>query len=351
MKKILFFLNENAVGGAERMTISIAAMLNRARFDSIFVLIGNGENKAIRENIPSGYRVEEIRIKKVTDFLTLRLTFLIRSEKPDFVFSSLMYLNVRTVIAAKLSGTGCSSIIRNDSMLAYAPWHLRIAVNLFYRYAYKIIAQQEEMGSELKTLLGSRADLVTVIHNPLDTSRIIKCLKGSCSPYDSNSVNIVNVASIYKIKGQDILLRGFKIFHDSVFNSHLYIVGRISDEKYYKTLVDYIERNGLENFVHFVGYTDNPYPWIKYSDCFVLSSRLEGLPNALIEASYLKVPAVSTKCVPIVSRIVSDGSNGFLCDVDDAMGMSVCIENAIKLRNIEMTYIPASAMDFEKLFN
>ena len=44
-----------------------------------------------------------------------------------------------------------------------------------------------------------------------------------------------------------------------------------------------------------LGRKDNPFPYVKKADLFILSSILEGLPTVLYEAIILGVPCVSTE--------------------------------------------------------
>jgi len=53
---------------------------------------------------------------------------------------------------------------------------------------------------------------------------------------------------------------------------------------------------GVTDAVSFAGFQTNPWPYVKHADLFVLSSRYEGLPNALLEALALGVPVVATDC-------------------------------------------------------
>ena len=102
--------------------------------------------------------------------------------------------------------------------------------------------------------------------------------------------------------------------------------------------------------MHLVGFDTNPYKWVKGADCYVLSSRTEGLPNSLIEAMHIGVPVVATRCIPIIERIVADGYNGYLTDVDDIASMEEAMLKAVKLRDFENTYKPATKEDFVGLF-
>ena len=81
-----------------------------------------------------------------------------------------------------------------------------------------------------------------------------------------------------------------------------------------------------------------------------MPSRLEGLPNALIEAMYIGKPVVATKCIPVVSRIVKDGYNGILVESEDYVAMSNAIIRAIELKNFKMTYKPSTTAEINQIF-
>ncbi len=52
----------------------------------------------------------------------------------------------------------------------------------------------------------------------------------------------------------------------------------------------------MRDRVHFPGFQVNPCQWFHHADLFVLASRYEGLPNALLEALASGCPAVVTAC-------------------------------------------------------
>jgi len=64
-------------------------------------------------------------------------------------------------------------------------------------------------------------------------------------------------------------------------------------------------------------------------DAFVLTSSSEGMPNALLEAMAWGVPCVSTR-VGQVDKIIDDGVNSYLADVDDADAMAKRLASLLK---------------------
>ena len=347
-KKVLFFLPPT-VGGAERMTVTIAKMLPQDEFEVKFVVVGNTLGDIVKF-IPESYETYLLRIHGLWDLCTLRRANLLRKEKPHAAFASLMYLNARVVWASKLFGV--KTIIRNNIDFYNALPKNRWYAKLSYKWADFIIAQQDEMREGIINVTHAKPQKVVTLQNPIDTESIDKKAKVT-SPYnkDDQSIKFVWTARINRSKGQDILLRAFKIVHIEIPNSKLYIVGKYqSEDKYYQELKQYVLDNELSDSVIFTGFDDNPYKWVANADCYVMPSRKEGLPNSLIDAMYLGKPVVATTCIPVVSRIVKDGYNGILVNPDDVEAIAEAMRKAIHLKDFKMTYIPANQKDFILLF-
>lgn len=89
---------------------------------------------------------------------------------------------------------------------------------------------------------------------------------------------------------------------------------------------------------------------MKYANCFVLSSRNEGLPNVMIEALYLGTPVAAFKCIPVIERIVSQGTTGYLAAKENIRELADAMLKAVKLGRIETTYNTNSEVIFSKIF-
>lgn len=345
--KVLFFLF-GGVGGAERMTVNIGKMLPRDKYLVKFVICGCTDE--ISQFIPSDYEVIRIPWHNIYCFSRIRMGLVIMREHPDFVFSSTMGLNIRLLQVATLLGVKC--IVRNDNMLDLASSKLQSQMKRWYSRAQFVIAQQDEMGSELINRLGLPADKVKVRYNVLDTDTINKKLEGVDNPYPKNeSLKYVCINSFNYTKAQDITLKAFMKVHKQNPKTELYFVGRAPmNHPLVIEVKKMIDCNDLQDCVHIIGYDTNPYRWDKFADCYVSTSRIEGLPNVLIEAQYLGTPAVATRSIPMIDRIITDGVTGFTVAVDDVDAIANAMIDAPKLGRIKMTYKPSKANDFIELF-
>jgi len=345
--KILIF-TPGGMGGAERMSVLIGKILPRERYDVKYVVVGRLRN--IYNILPEGYAVDCIPVFNKYAFSTLRIWWKIMREKPDVVFTSQSAYNPRVIIAARLAGR--KIIVRSSGMVKrYSKRRFR-EVKLTYRHSDMIIAQQEDMRDQIINLLAVNPDRIVTIHNPMDSSDIDR-LASASSPYSNHAnTNYVNVASINPNKSQDVAIRALAIVRKTITNAHLFLVGKYdTNGSYFKGLIKQVEELRLDDCVHFIGYDKNPYKWVKNADCFVLSSQIEGFPNALIEASYLGIPCVSTKCLKLMDEIIKDGQNGYVVDVDDVDGLAQAMKEAVKLKNCTMIYKPGKPEDFASLFD
>lgn len=348
-KKVLFFL-PNCLGGSEHVLITIAKYLNRDSYDVRFVVVA-ATTKDIQKILPPNYSILHIYIRNIWDFTTYKLIRLMKKEKPDIVFSSLIYLNARVILSAKIVGN-IKIIIRNNISYNDAKRDCKLLVKLSYKYSDIIISQQDEMTNELIDVLHLSTNKIITLYNPLDTFLIDKNIK-ELSPYKDIGEKTIFVwtGRIAPEKGQDVLIKAFKIVSNQIPNAHLFFIGKFSEkDSYYQTLIKLTEAYKLTEKIHFIGFDKNPHRWIKHADCFIQPSRKEGLPNALIEAMYIGVPVVATRCVNIIDRIIKDGYNGYIVNPDCVEYMAEAMLKALKLKDFSITYEGATKEDFQKVF-
>ena len=83
-----------------------------------------------------------------------------------------------------------------------------------------------------------------------------------------------------------------------------------------------IQEYGLSNVVTLPGFQSNPYPYFKFADLYILSSRFEGLPNTVLESLYLRTACVATRCIPFMADIIQEPDNGALVEVEDVESLA-----------------------------
>jgi len=127
------------------------------------------------------------------------------------------------------------------------------------------------------------------------------------------------------VKGQDLLLRTFKKLRCK--DCLLLLVGIDTDRGEAKELIKKLQ---LEDRVIGLGFRNDVPDLLNASDFFVLSSHLEGIAGALLQAMATEMVVISTSAGGI-SDYLRDGENGFLVPVGDENRLLRTMERALKL--------------------
>ncbi|MCG8311142.1 MAG: glycosyltransferase family 4 protein [Cytophagales bacterium] len=114
-------------------------------------------------------------------------------------------------------------------------------------------------------------------------------------------------------KGFDLLIRVASIARDQDRNWQFIIAG---EGKLKQELIRATVEKSVSDRVHFIGFSDKVSSLLKSSDAFVLPSRYEGMPNALLEAMANKKASVATS-VNGAPELVEDGISGFLVESEN----------------------------------
>ena len=109
-------------------------------------------------------------------------------------------------------------------------------------------------------------------------------------------------------------------------NAHFLIVG---DGNLRKELECIISASSLQHHFHFVGVEKDVYPPLLAMDIFLLTSRIEGLPNVLIEAQSVGLPVV-TMDVGGASESLDEGRTGYALDTSDPSLIASVILSVLK---------------------
>ena len=88
------------------------------------------------------------------------------------------------------------------------------------------------------------------------------------------------------------------------------------------------EDGGVGNSVHFMGYVDNPYAWMRASSAMVMSSDREALPTVLVEGLMAGAHVVSSDCDFGPREILTGGLERYLVGTDDIGGYIEAIKEA-----------------------
>ena len=109
-------------------------------------------------------------------------------------------------------------------------------------------------------------------------------------------------------KGFDLLIKVALKAKQQQLNWQFVIAG---NGKLKNELTSMVKKSGVTDMVHFIGFSDQVPSLVKSADVFVLPSRYEGMPNAVLEAMSMGKACVATS-VNGAPELVEDGISGFL---------------------------------------
>lgn len=138
------------------------------------------------------------------------------------------------------------------------------------------------------------ADKTCVTPNIIEKDSIIRLSEEVVElPQKPNKIVILTVGRISPEKGQYTALQALDILVKAgVTNIEWHFVGTGSDIARCK---DFVESNGLIEYVRFLGATANPYPYMRHCDIYVQPSVHEGFCITLAEAKIFGMPIVATE--------------------------------------------------------
>jgi len=132
---------------------------------------------------------------------------------------------------------------------------------------------------------------------------------------------VVALGRLSHEKGFDVLIRAFHQLLESGTSATLAIGG---DGPERQALQTQIQESGLQDHIRLTGHVPDPRTLFAAADAFVLSSRMEGLPNVLLEAFACRVPTICTS-VGAVPQVVTDEVDALLVPSDDADALTVSL--------------------------
>lgn len=329
MKRVLFVLPWLALGGLERMQVTIANALVMRGYDVTVLVLENRLDlkDELDERVHLVHkpykphkimkRIPYIRNKFYDDGMwetrasaKKLYNYYIGKEKYDIEIGFFRGLSVKIVsgstnkISRKIAWVHndfkhCGGVTNNfksleDTRAAYSKYDKIVCVS----------KQAEESFNEIIGL----CDKTKVIYNMLPTDRILKAANESID-IKKQKFTILSVGHLIEQKGFDRLLEAVKRLNDDGFDFDLWLVGYGEDEE---KLKEYAKKNTLNN-VSFLGFQKNPYKYMKNADLYVCSSRYEGFNLTVAEALFLETPVISTDCTG-PREILEDGKYGMLVD-------------------------------------
>jgi glycosyltransferase involved in cell wall biosynthesis len=258
--------------------------------------------------------------------------YLVR-ERPDALLSALSYSNLAALWARERARVPVRVVISERNTLSVRSahardWQWRVLPKVearWYPRADAILAVSEGVADDLARTAGIARERITVTYNPVDIRAVEAAAREPVAhPWlrAGEPPVVLGVGKLKPQKGFDVLLRAFSRVR-SGRAARLVILGEGPQRRALERLAREVGLTADD--LALPGFVANPYAWMARSAVFALSSRWEGLPNALIEALACGCAVVSSDCPSGPAEILGAGRLGPLVPVDDAEALAAAI--------------------------
>ncbi|WP_026506334.1 glycosyltransferase [Butyrivibrio sp. MC2013] len=316
MKKVLFFTHNLSHGGAEKIVRFVHEYINShdcgweswlcivysdpdIESDVKNLIIMKHHSRKTDNKFSKGINV----LKQIKEMRAIK-----KSLGIDVCVSFLSGADIINV----LSGTGEKQIVsvRNEESRFVNNILQKEYRLISYRNCDRISAVSARAKVDLTSFFGIDPHKIIEIPNPVSRPQINQVDDRAFTDFVKDRFVIMNVARLFEAKSQLQLIKAFQKLLDELKQDSIYskadagsssiakspVLVIVGDGPLRKDLENYIAINKLEDKVLLAGEKRNVASYLAAADLFVLSSRAEGMPNALLEAMACGLPCISTDC-------------------------------------------------------
>ena len=329
--RIAVFIHSLHAGGAERVAAELSSHWARAGHEVCLITQSEGRDVyllhsgVVRRSLGTagasggGWRGVAANLRRL-----YALRRALREFKPDVVLGMMTTSSVLAVLAAR--GLPCRVIATEHTHPpSQSLSRLWLALRRFaYPKAARVVALTQGTADWLADHVPcSRLDVIpNPVQWPLATSEPMRL-----PPNEVGKHYVLAVGRLHPDKGFDVLIEAYAQIARDYPDWDLIVLG---EGPLREALTRQIEAADLAGRVHLPGRAGNVAQWYAGAHIYVLSSRVEGLSNTLLEAMASGLPPVAFDCDTGPREIVRDGHDGRLVrPAGDAGALAVALREAI----------------------
>lgn len=266
------------------------------------------------------------------DFRALfRLCFILKRLRPDVVHTHSSKTGILGRVASKLVGIRTIIHTVHGYSFPMARTKLHFCLYLFLEFissrlcdAVIVLNHDDYLRTTLKLKLPTRK--VFLVPNGVDVHRFsslesstVVGIRNRYFGTSSTKVLVTMVGRLWPQKNPLLLLHAAALLLSVGIDD--FIIAIVGDGELRNSCENFIELNNLTSHVHLMGWVDDVPEILASSDIFVLPSKWEGMPLAILEAMSTGLPILASD-IPGNSDLVSNGVDGYLFKDGDKFGLA-----------------------------
>ncbi len=304
--RVLLLIPHLGGGGAEQVIALLARSLSAEKYDLHLALLTASGTEGTA--LPANVTVHAIGARRVRTAAP-GLLGLIWRIRPAIVLAGMAHVGFLVLLLRPLLPRATRILVRQNGTASAivasgrVPRYTRLLYRWLFPHAECVVCQSRAMADDLLTITNISPERLVVLPNPIDFAAIESAAVAP-SLWSGPGPHLLAVGRLAEEKGFELLLDALKTVRIQHPQADLTIAGE-------GPLREQLERQalelGLDDAIHLAGHLDRPQRYFPGATLFVLSSRHEGMPNALLEAAAAGMPLVATP------------ASGGLCELLDAM--------------------------------
>ena len=259
----------------------------------------------------------------------------LRANRPDIVFAAEDHLTALVLFTAILANSkakisGSSRVTPFDTYSTRPltkRWFLKQFMRAVAWRADALTCVSEDMVLQYREVFRDppHVCVYNIVDDPASRARMREPLD---DPWFVDGAKPVVVAAgmLAPWKGFEELIDAFALLRDRDRDVRLVILGEGPDRAKLERQIAALE---LGERVRLPGHTANPLKYFAHADVFALSSRVEGMPNVLVEATMCGATVVATDCPTGPRELLQGGRFGYLVRPRDPVALADGIEAAL----------------------
>lgn len=327
--RICLLVSSLDAGGAERVATTLSNAWAARGDDVSLIATFSGGGKPF---YPVSDGVELISLADVVNtrqknigsyarrFAALRR--LLKDRNPDVVISFLPNVNVAAVLTTLFTPTRLILCERNDPGGRSPHGFWEFCSRLTFRYGDMFTVQTDAVAKKIHRYYPGLKRVRTV-PNPVPEG--VAAHKAGMR--NSHRKILLSMGRLDDQKQFDAAIAAFSTvaarFPDWDF--HLYGEGPLRPQ-----LQVCIEQHGMTERIALKGRTNKPWEIMAAADAFLMTSKYEGFPNALLEAMGVGLPCVVTDCPSGPSEITRNGKDALLVPMHDRKALVSALEEIMR---------------------
>lgn len=328
--KVLHVVNGEHFSGAERVQSHLGRCLTKFGVSADFACVKPGKFASMLDEKGGewGQGFDASMSNRFDLRAALRIRDLVREHGYDLLHAHTPRTAMITSIAAKLTGVPWiyhvhSPAARDSSKLLSNHLNAWIETQSLRSCAHQITVSESLRADCLAK--GANPSDVTVVHNGVPCDRPAR----ETTPTPGGRWTIGMVALMRPRKGLEIVLDALAKLEQTGHDVVLRCIGPFETSEYEAEIEKQIDRLGIRDRVHRVGFTNNVPRALAKLDAMVLPSLYgEGLPMVVLEAMSAALPVIATK-VEGTPEAITHGVEGLLAEPRDPESLAEAIRELV----------------------